>query len=373
MRISVAMATYNGERFIGEQLASLARQTLPPHELVVTDDGSTDRTVDVVKDFSRSAPFPVLFVRNDVNVGYTLNFLQAAAHCSGELLAFCDQDNIWMPHKLERCARVFRDQEIVLMVHSSEVIDETGAAVGQRLRPFRSSGKVSGWQGSPLNMIPPGCAMTLKRGMFLELWSAWPAHPHFEVREKHGNLFGHDTLTYCLARDRGAIYYEKEPLVLFRVHGGNTAAARWAFGSPRARVRGALIQSCQARASDYRRIAQCCADARLLAKAVCQRRRFPSLEHLQEIWGRTEENLCLRAGLYERRAMAYWACYIRMLARGSYGLRKKGGLGIRSALKDLAVGCLMRIALGIRLVGVAPLVSVVIPTETDPKHDRAGE
>ena len=64
-RISVAMATYNGERYIREQLDSIARQTLLPIEIVITDDGSTDRTREVVEEFARTSPFLVRLVRNE--------------------------------------------------------------------------------------------------------------------------------------------------------------------------------------------------------------------------------------------------------------------------------------------------------------------
>jgi len=345
MRISVAMATYNGERFISEQLHSLAAQTLRPDELVVSDDGSTDTTLRIVESFARSAPFPVLILRNRVNVGFTLNFFRAAAQCSGDLLVFCDQDNVWLRHKLERCAGIFSDQEIVLMVHSSEVIDESGARVGQRLRAFRRSGKVTGRGGSQLLMIPQGCVMTLRREVFLELWSSWPEHLELCVPNGHGNLFGHDTLTYCAARDLGHIYYEKEPLVLFRVHDRNAAAPRLAFGSPYARIRYVLAQSSRARASVYRRTSEGYAAGGLLILALCGRRRFRSLQELEEMWSRAAGNLRLRAELYDRRWVDYWARYVRMLVRGSYARRTRGGLGFRSALKDLAVGCLMPAAL----------------------------
>src|SRR5262249_24814222 len=75
-RISVAMATYNGARFIRQQLESLAQQTLLPHELVVRDDVSTDRTLSIVEEFSRHAPFPVRIHKNDVRLGYPDNFMR---------------------------------------------------------------------------------------------------------------------------------------------------------------------------------------------------------------------------------------------------------------------------------------------------------
>src|ERR1700734_2900414 len=76
-RISVALCTYNGERFLPQQLASIAKQTRPPDELVVCDDRSTDRTVGLVRDFAASSPYPVRIFENDHNLGFAANFERA--------------------------------------------------------------------------------------------------------------------------------------------------------------------------------------------------------------------------------------------------------------------------------------------------------
>lgn len=108
MRISVAMCTYNGDRFLEEQLRSIAAQTTPPTELVVCDDGSTDRTLQIVEEFSASAPFPVRLYANADNLGSTRNFEQAISFCRGDAVALCDQDDRWMPQKLAVLAEVLR-------------------------------------------------------------------------------------------------------------------------------------------------------------------------------------------------------------------------------------------------------------------------
>ena len=106
-RISVAMATFNGERHLAAQLESIAQQTLAPHELVVSDDGSTDSTLEIVEAFERRAPFHVRIERNPTRLGFAANFLTAAERCEGELIAFADQDDVWLSTKLERAAAAF--------------------------------------------------------------------------------------------------------------------------------------------------------------------------------------------------------------------------------------------------------------------------
>ena len=130
--ISVAMATYNGEQFLAQQLASLASQILLPGELVIRDDASTDGTVEAARAFASTAPFPVRIAVNPVNLGSTATFERAIADCHGNAIALCDQDDIWKPQKLARiqdalaggCGFVFSDGEIV---------DTKGIASGSRL------------------------------------------------------------------------------------------------------------------------------------------------------------------------------------------------------------------------------------------------
>jgi hypothetical protein len=105
-KISVALCTYNGARFLGEQLDSIARQTVLPAELVVCDDGSTDATSSIVAAFAKSAPFAVRFVSNAANIGSTKNYEQAVRLCEGDLIALCDQDDWWRADKLEVLVRV---------------------------------------------------------------------------------------------------------------------------------------------------------------------------------------------------------------------------------------------------------------------------
>lgn len=126
MKISVAMATYNGERFVRDQLESLAAQTRLPDELVVSDDCSTDNTIAVIEDFARTAPFTVRIHRNPRNLGFSDNFLHAASLCSGDWIAFCDQDDIWLPEKLAVCERqtAIPRRNIVVVAHNAEIVDE---------------------------------------------------------------------------------------------------------------------------------------------------------------------------------------------------------------------------------------------------------
>lgn len=119
--VSVAMATFNGERFLEQQLDSLAQQTLLPSELVACDDGSTDGTLEILRRFQAGAPFPVRIHCNQMRLGAGFNFLSALGRCTGDLVAICDQDDIWKERKLSACAEIMRDPGVALVSHSARV------------------------------------------------------------------------------------------------------------------------------------------------------------------------------------------------------------------------------------------------------------
>ena len=100
MKVSIALCTYNGERYLSDLLQSLARQNYRPYELVVCDDGSQDSTVSILNEFERTAPFKVRIFSNTGNLGVIKNFEQALSLCNGDYIALCDQDDVWQPEKL---------------------------------------------------------------------------------------------------------------------------------------------------------------------------------------------------------------------------------------------------------------------------------
>jgi len=134
MKISVAMCTFNGERYLPEQLESLSSQTRHPDELVICDDRSTDQTFEIAKEFAASAPFPLHLYQNESNLGSTLNFEQAIARCNGDVIALCDQDDIWLPQKLATLEATFVEHpEAGLVFSDAEVVTEDLRPAGYSL------------------------------------------------------------------------------------------------------------------------------------------------------------------------------------------------------------------------------------------------
>jgi len=134
LRISVAMCTYNGARFLSEQLESLAAQTRPPEELVICDDRSTDGTADIVREFATRAPFHVSLTVNDERLGTTRNFAKAISCCHFEVIALCDQDDVWRAHKLNRVVEALTDNSCLGAVFSdAELIDSDSKPLRETL------------------------------------------------------------------------------------------------------------------------------------------------------------------------------------------------------------------------------------------------
>ncbi len=134
LSISVAMCTYNGGRFLSEQLASIAGQDRLPDELVICDDGSLDDSREIVKQFTRRCAFATHFVANENNLGSTKNFEKAILLCHGDVVSLADQDDIWYSHKLKRIETAFLESsETVAAFSDADLIDDDSRLLGQCL------------------------------------------------------------------------------------------------------------------------------------------------------------------------------------------------------------------------------------------------
>ena len=134
MKISVAMCTYNGSRYLLEQLESIANQSRPPDEVVICDDRSSDATAEIARTFASSAPFPVRILINDENLGSTRNFEKCMALCEGDIVALSDQDDIWHPSKLHLIEKAFMEDPLLGLVFSdARLVDEKLRPLGHTL------------------------------------------------------------------------------------------------------------------------------------------------------------------------------------------------------------------------------------------------
>ena len=116
------MCTFNGAPYLRQQLESLSRQTRLPDELVVSDDGSTDTTIEILEEFEKAASFSVRIFRNPANLGTTKNFEQTIVRCKGDVIVLADQDDVWLSEKLRVFEYAFTSQPSVDLVFSDAEI-----------------------------------------------------------------------------------------------------------------------------------------------------------------------------------------------------------------------------------------------------------
>ncbi len=126
--VSIAICTYNGEKYLKEQLDSLIQQTYQNIEIIAVDDCSIDQTFRILTEYSEKYPFFKVF-RNDENKGLSRNFEKALSYCKGDFIAISDQDDIWKFDKIEVLLNNMQDN--MLVYAQSETIDENGRYIGR--------------------------------------------------------------------------------------------------------------------------------------------------------------------------------------------------------------------------------------------------
>ena len=333
-RISIAMATYNGARYIREQLDSLAAQTLLPCELVVTDDGSTDATREIVADFASTAPFPVRVRHNKKRLGFADNFLYAASLCGGEFIAFCDQDDVWMAEKLATCALAFVDPDVLLIMHAACVTEPDLTPTGQfypDIKKRRTFGALLGniWQAVP------GFAIVCRSSLLGLVDSNLRPFNFFEDPRKKIPT-GHDAWVFFLSQSLGKTVFLETPLAKYRVHGANTE------GPPKpVSLRENLTLSYRTNTARYANLATISKQHATVLTAIEKNPSIPSefrlrAECARRYWERQERDLGRRAILYaDSSTFVRLRSFITLLAGGAYRPSKRGGFGLRGLVKDL--------------------------------------
>lgn len=191
VRVSIAMATYNGAPWLAAQLRSLARQSRLPDELVICDDGSDDATIAVIERFD--APFPVTLHRNPERLGYSGNFTQVIGMCRGDVIFPCDQDDYWHYDKIETVLGKFRPEWMVV-VNGLVLADHRM----RKIKPLRPSD------------VMPGCASAVRK--------TW-ADTLYPVKgdDTHDHWLTH------LSGLLGVLGAIDKPLQLWRRHGENAS------------------------------------------------------------------------------------------------------------------------------------------------------
>jgi len=215
-KISIALCTYNGARFLEEQLMSFLQQTRLPDELIVCDDCSTDATVEIIEKFSQTAPFPVLLHINKENLGSTKNFERAISLCTGNFVFLSDQDDIWLPQKLARIKTEFdRSAKVGMVFSDAEIVNENLQPLGRSLWSFTFSderrGDARGRKFFDVLLsqnVVTGATMAF-RACYRQIFLPFP--------EGIPNLI-HDGWISLIIAGEAEVVFVSEPLVKYRQH-----------------------------------------------------------------------------------------------------------------------------------------------------------
>ena len=330
MKISIAMATYNGERFLLEQLQSIALQTCLPFELVVCDDGSSDHTINILETFTKQAPFRVRIFENSERLGYGDNFLRAANLCEGDWIGFCDQDDIWLPEKCEVVADVLRRNSGILAVtHSADVVGQDLQKTGRRLPDFKRDMIVDALE-LPLLGHFFGFSTVFSRFLVDQFaQSPRPVHPvNPSIRQSH------DQWIYVLANSLGRTARISRSLALYRRHDATVSGDH----APTA-FRAMLSQSLKTGTTAYLHQARYLSECATYLEKIVNGSRGTDAERLRnaarlfaEFSSATRE----RSAIYSRDIPARFKSFYKLILTGRYRGDTPNGFGRRAALKDAA-------------------------------------
>jgi hypothetical protein len=336
-RVSVALATYNGEEFLSQQLQSIAEQRLQPYELVVTDDCSEDSTCGIVDAFAQEAPFPVRLHRNNTRLGYKSNFFRAIRLCRGDLIALSDQDDIWAPDKLVRAVEEFEaDHEVTVVGHTSAVVrtdlTKTGALFPQiKRRRVHAPGRFPVWG------TQPGFTTMFSR-LLVELADPDARPVSLNPPVMNDPLMAHDDWVVFVGGALGKIVQIPMPLALYRRHDINTGG-QFREVTVGTRLEQSLAMSQEA--THYSGMASLAEQraAYLLQIQPNQEQSSEAIEtglfRAQRAYQRTASALNRRSNLYA--STRSWRRIAQLFAnagRGDYRPRSRGGHGAASLAKD---------------------------------------
>ena len=212
---TVVMATYNGAKYLAEQLASLEQQTAPPARLIISDDGSSDDTKEISASFAKKAAFDVTMV-DGPQQGYAENFWSAARLADTRYVAWADQDDVWHAQKIEKCVQALRDFEAGFVAHAAAVVDSQLRPLGRSLPPYRTTRVLGAAEGNPFD-TPPGLVCVFKRELLGEV--DWAARP---LSHMHERQIGHDQAVELIAYAFHRRVRLSESLACYRQHASNT-------------------------------------------------------------------------------------------------------------------------------------------------------
>lgn len=209
MRVVILLGTYNGEKYIRCQIESFFKQTILPDELVISDDASTDDTLKIIREMVVNSPFKITLLENKKNMGYTKNFEKLLRIAEGDVFFLSDQDDNWLPNKIEIVCNTFIEKPNVMLIINDMVLTDENLNV----TPYTQLKNIRKLGFSDETYVA-GCAVAVKNE-YRKLFLPFPEN----YNKGHDNWIGRIS-TACNLK-----YLIEEPLQLYRRHNMNTSKA----------------------------------------------------------------------------------------------------------------------------------------------------
>ena len=221
--VTILLATYNSSKFLREQLDSLFQQTFSEWTLVIRDDGSSDETIAIIKEFQQKFPNILLLEDTNKNIGASKSFMRLLEKTDSSYYFFCDHDDIWLPNKVKDSLDLMKKTELgnmmkPVIIHSDlKVVDKNLNIISNSF--WKSSGIKPNYLENK-NLIQvfncvTGCTMLFNKTV-KELAFPYPA-----------SIPMHDWwLAIVTLRNNGIIRHIDQPTILYRQHGSNEVGAR---------------------------------------------------------------------------------------------------------------------------------------------------
>ena len=154
LNISVALATYNGSAYLEDQLNSIINQTVAPTEVIISDDGSSDNSVALARSLLSASKLRFEIISHKSNMGFSSNFNSALMKTKGDIVFLCDQDDVWLPNKIEAFIEEINYDDLLLIMSDMKVVDQDLNII---LESFLDSARIE------VSEYTYGCTMALSR------------------------------------------------------------------------------------------------------------------------------------------------------------------------------------------------------------------
>lgn len=206
--VSVAMAVCNGEKYLSEQIDSIISQLEKQDELIISYDPSRDRTYELIKVYERKDTRIKVVENNNHSHGLVGNFENALRNCHNDIIFYSDQDDIWLPGKIDRLVQCFSDPEITVVIHDAKLTDENLGITQESTFKLRGGARKT-IIGNLFRLSYIGCCMAFKKEM-LRVVLPLPTYNR-----------SHDWWTGCICMKYGKMALVNEKLILHRMHSNN--------------------------------------------------------------------------------------------------------------------------------------------------------